>query len=165
MENLIGKKIYGFKFKSKERCHYINKMDERIAEIGTIKEYDEYENSFRVVFSDGDFWYYPADEIDKYFVDPLDHIKELGDGVLMEVSDFKEFSPSFERCVIGKKDGVFLAWHKDIEGTYFNSWKYARPIKEEEEEIGYPEQVTVNMEEAKRIIAEAKGVNNVNIIL
>lgn len=162
MKNLIGKKARGFKFKDREGCSFVFGMEEKVGEIGIIDKYDKETNESRIVFSDGDFWWYPTEEIEKHLVDSLDQIEELGDGVLMEVSDFKEFSPSFERCVIGKKDGVFLAWHKDVEGTYFNSWKYARPIKEEDK---YAEEVTVNMEEAKRIIAEAKGVNNVNIIL
>lgn len=165
MENLIGRKARGFRFTDRTGCAFVGAMEEKVGEIGTIDKHDKKTNECRIVFSDDDFWWYPAEEIEKHLVDPIDQIEELGDGVLMEVDDYKDFRNPVKRLVFGKKNGMYLAWLDGEIGGAVYTWHYARPIKEEEEEeIGYPEQVTVNMEEAKRIIAEAKGVNNVNII-
>ena len=163
MENLIGKKARAFRFTDRKGCAFVGGMEKRVGEIGTIDEYDKETNECWIVFSDGDSWWYPAEEIEKHLVDPIDQIEELGDGVLMEVDIDEDFRDPVKRLVFGKKNGMYLAWLDGEIGTAICPWHYARPIKEEE--IGYPEQVTVNMEEAKRIIAEAKGVNNVNIIL
>lgn len=163
MKNLIGKKARAFRFTDREGCAFVGGMEEKVGEIGTIDEYDKEDNTYRIVFSDDDFWHYPAEEISKHLVDPLDQIEELGDGVLMEVDDNEDFIYPVKRLVFGKKNGMYLAWLGGEVGITAFSWKYARLI--EEEEIKNAEEITVNMEEAKRIIAEAKGVNNVNIIL
>lgn len=165
MKNLIGKKARAFRFTDREGCDFVGGMEERIGEIGTIDKYDKGDNTYRIVFSDYHYWYYPAEEIENHLVDPLDQIEELGDGILMEVDIDEDFRDPVKRLVFGKKNGMYIAWLDGEIGTAICPWHYARPIEEVVVEIKNAEEVTVSMEEAKRIIAEAKGVNNVNIIL
>ena len=157
MRNLIGKKARGFKFNSTEKCDFTFGMEEKIGEIGTITRYDEWENSYKITFDDGDYWFYPATEIEKHLIDL---IQELSDGVLMEVDDDEEFSDPVKRLVFGKKNGRYLAW---VDGTDYwacNSWKYARPIKEEEEDLGT---LTMTLEEAIKALEKMKYNGNIEV--
>lgn len=79
----------------------------------------------------------------------LDNIREAYDlflipkvipelkGVLMEVSDYKDFKVSCEEMVLGTYKGIFIS---DV-----GEWKYARPIKEVKE-------AWVNVYEANEMI-------------
>ena len=59
MNNLIGRKIKGFKFESKHLIHVPN-MNKHIGEIGEIECVDG--DDVNVVFKD-DSWHYPLDQI------------------------------------------------------------------------------------------------------
>ena len=124
--NLIGKKIKGFKFDDdKYKYGYTDKMDKHIGVVGIIKEYTQVFNAYLVDFENED-WYYPAELIEQHLVEenPLDDLPIIGDGVLMEVSDNGKVW--HERFVVGKsKSGEFLAW---VNSEDIYCWKYARPI-------------------------------------
>jgi hypothetical protein len=124
--NLIGKKVKGFKFDGTYGTSYNPKMDVHIDEIGEIIEYKPKSNVCGVEF-ENDYWFYPAELIEQHLVEetPLDDLPIIGDGVLMEVSGNGE--NWFQYNVIGKnKHGFFIAW--DTENFSTNSWKHARPI-------------------------------------
>ena len=122
MNNLKGRKIKGFKF-NHEKINYNPKMDKYIGKVGEITHVCM--NNITVHFK-GRSWSYPIDQIEKHLIPEENEIPELGEGVLMEVSDSKNFSKSHKRMVIGKYRGLFAIAHTD----YINRYKYARPIKE-----------------------------------
>ena len=59
MENqeLIGKKIKGFEFNSKNSVSFASSMKDYVGEIGEIIDVDSV--SVRVKFNNGDTWWYP----------------------------------------------------------------------------------------------------------
>jgi hypothetical protein len=73
---------------------------------------------------------------------PVQNVPELK-GILMEVSDFKDFSYSQKREVIGTLDGKYICMACDR--SYVVDYNYARPIKQ-------PKEITI--EEAQEIIGE-----------
>jgi hypothetical protein len=124
--NLIGKKVRGFKFNNDKYDYgYSDKMDKHIGVVGIIKEYTQVFNAYLVDFENED-WYYPAELIEQHLVEetPLDDLPIIGDGVLMEVS--RDDTEWFERYVFGKCESGFLAWYA-FKGN-INLWKHARPI-------------------------------------
>jgi hypothetical protein len=132
--NLIGKKIKGFKFDDdKYKYGYTDKMDKHIGVVGIIKEYTQGLNAYLVDFENED-WLYPAELIEQHLVEetPLDDLPIIGDGVLMEVSD--DNNEWHKRIVFAKYDKYFLAHDgvEDIKKIDYNispySWNYARPI-------------------------------------
>ena len=66
MEELIGKEIYGFKFK-KRSLHYSPSMSIHIGKIGTIEKKDD--DICHVRFKTGELWSYPYPEILDHLVD------------------------------------------------------------------------------------------------
>ena len=70
MEDLIGRKVRGFKFESRGNLSYAPEigMDSYIGEIGEIIDYSSKSNYFDVRFRDAAF-YYPADQIKEHLVD------------------------------------------------------------------------------------------------
>jgi hypothetical protein len=127
INNLIGKKIKGFKFDDgRYQFAYLSEMDEYIGKVGAIISYSNINNAFSVSF-ENKRWSYPAELIEQHLVEenPLDDLPIIGDGVLMEVSGNEK--NWFQYNVIGKnKHGFFIAW--DSENFSTNSWKHARPI-------------------------------------
>ena len=123
MNNLIGRKIKGFKFEGKEWLPYVGYMDDRIGEVGEITFL--YSDSAQVFFNDGCFWRYPLDQIEKHLIPEENEIPELGEGVLMEVSDCEDFEVSYKEMVIGNYKGLFLVG----ESTHSSYWKYARQVR------------------------------------
>jgi hypothetical protein len=124
MNNLKGRKIKGFKFEGSAELVYIDSMDDKIGEVGEIK--NVYSDSVEVIFNDDCIWRYPLDQIEKHLIPEENEIPELGEGVLMEVSDCEDFEVSYAEVVIGSYIGLFLVG----ESTHISYWKYARPIKE-----------------------------------
>ena len=123
MNNLKGRKIKGFKFENSN----IGFSDEMNNFIGSIGKVDcVYSDRVLVEFDFGSYFHYPIDQIEKHLIPEENEIPELGEGVLMEVSDSKNFSKSHKRMVIGKYRGLFAIAHTD----YIIRYKYARPIKE-----------------------------------
>jgi hypothetical protein len=73
-EELIGKKVRGFRF---EGTSYNPKMEVHIGEIGEIIEYKPNSNVYGVAFN-SDAWYYPAELIEQHLVvDEKPTIEEL----------------------------------------------------------------------------------------
>jgi hypothetical protein len=58
--------------------------------------------------------------------DPLDDLPIIGEGVLMEVSNYEQEENWNERYVFGKSESGFLAWYEDK--SNITLWKHARPI-------------------------------------
>jgi hypothetical protein len=121
MNNLRGKKCKGFKFDKKDGYYY--DMDEHIGEVGEITYIDDL---FAGIRFEKNTWSYPLNEIEKHLVHEENIIPELGEGVLMEVSNHKDFKPSYEDMVLGIYKGSFLTM--DEEDWWI--WKYAKPIKQ-----------------------------------
>jgi len=125
MNNLIGRKIKGFKFENSN----IGFSDEMNNFIGSIGKVDcVYSDRVLVEFDFGSYFQYPLDQIEKHLIPEENEIPELGEGVLMEVSDYEGFNVSETSSVIGLYKGLFLSYTKN--DGYIYSWKYARPIKE-----------------------------------
>lgn len=122
MNNLKGRKIKGFEFRDDE-LNYDIAMDKHIGEVGEITRVFSF--SARVQFENNS-WNYPLDQIEKHLIPEENEIPELGEGVLMEVSDCGDFDVSYKEVVIGSYKGLFLVG----EPTHISYWKYARPIKE-----------------------------------
>ena len=122
MNNLKGRKIRGFKFED-TNIVYLSVMNSNIGEVGEITFVSK--KDVMVQF-ENDRWYYPIDQIEKHLIPEENEIPELGEGVLMEVSDFEDFNLSCERMVIGNYKGLFIVG----ELSNINCWEYARPIKE-----------------------------------
>jgi hypothetical protein len=117
MENLIGKKIKGFKFEKTSRYSYVGSMDKHIGEIGVITNQDEY--VVTVKFKE-DWWNYPLPEALEHIVQEEPIIPELGEGVIMEVSQNQK--QWFETKVIAKYKNNYIT---NLGGFY----PYARPIQ------------------------------------
>ena len=120
--NLKGRKIRGFKFKDKSP-EFQDSMSVHIGEIGEINSV--LDDRVLIEF-EGVSWYYPLDLIENHLIPEENEIPELGEGVLMEVSDCKDFEVSYKEVVIGSYKGLFLVGER----THITYWKYARPIKE-----------------------------------
>jgi hypothetical protein len=73
---------------------------------------------------------------------PVQNVPELK-CILMEVSDFKDFSYSQKREVIGTLNGKYICMA--IDRSYVVDYNYARPIKQ-------PKEITI--EEAQEMIGE-----------
>jgi hypothetical protein len=74
-EELISKKVRGFKFKGEiGRIMFNSSMKDTIGEVGTIIEYDKKFNTFQVNFRDSS-WFYPAELIEQHLVEEINHVK------------------------------------------------------------------------------------------
>jgi hypothetical protein len=71
MEELIGKSVIGFKFKSGKTSHtsWNKEMKSYIGLVGEIRDIHQNE-TVKVVFSDGEYWWYPIDQIIEHLVEP-----------------------------------------------------------------------------------------------
>lgn len=68
-EELISKKVRGFKFKGEiGRIMFNSSMKDTIGEVGTIIEYDKKFNTFQVNFRNSS-WFYPAELIEQHLVE------------------------------------------------------------------------------------------------
>ena len=74
-EELISKKVRGFKFKGEiGRIMFNSSMKDTIGEVGTIIEYDKKFNTFQVNFRNSS-WNYPAELIEQHLVEEINHVK------------------------------------------------------------------------------------------
>jgi hypothetical protein len=122
MNNLIGRKCKGFKFKEEEGFWY--KMDEHIGEVGEITKIED--NMAKIQFESN--WHmYPLGEIEKHLVPEETEIPELGDGILMEVSDDEDFKILVKENVLAKYKGLWISVDDELN---IAEYKYARPIKQ-----------------------------------
>lgn len=84
-EELIGKKVRGFKFEDTKDVYYVTKMGSHIGEIGIIALYKPEHNTYRVDFPN-DYWFYPAAEIEKYLIET----EKQNEMVTVKKSDLKK---------------------------------------------------------------------------
>ena len=120
MNNLIGRKCKGFKFEGE----YYYDMDKHIGEVGEITYIDDL---FARIRFKNDSWNYPLNEIEKHLVPEKIKIPEIGEGILMEVSNHEDFEESCAESVLLIYKNRFVAL--DEEGHIY-AWEYARPIQE-----------------------------------
>jgi hypothetical protein len=123
MKKLIGRKCKGFKFESVS-VSYNDKMDKHIGEPGEIMQVSS--DSVMVQFKK-EFYSYPLNKIENHLVPEKTNIPELGEGVLMEVSNYEDFEESYEENVLLMYRNRFVA--VDEEGFIY-AWKYGRKIQE-----------------------------------
>jgi hypothetical protein len=147
-QELIGRKVRGFKFESvKDKCIFVKEISDYIGKKGVIRDYNELNKSFQVLFNNGCTWHYPADQIEAHLVD--DEIPTLSDGVMMLVSDDEEDWK--KRRVFGKKNSYYCYWY----GNNVFMAKYAKPLEPTKEEqltaiLGSSEKVSEIMELFKK---------------
>ena len=120
MNSLIGTKCKGFKFEDEE-IGFSEKMNDYIGKVGEIVAI--FDNKVRIEFGNK-HWNYPLSEIEDHLISD---IPEIGEGVLMEVSNDVNFYDSNEIDVLLKYKGKFISI--DEEGLVY-SWKYGRPIQQ-----------------------------------
>jgi hypothetical protein len=127
--NLIGKKVKGFKFEDGKYngLSFPNEMNHYIGKVGIIDEYNETNNRYKVEFED-DYLFYPAELIEQHLVehDPLDDLPIIGDGVLMEVSN--QNITWIYKNVFAKYNNSFVAWTDHESTISIQLWEHARPI-------------------------------------
>jgi hypothetical protein len=145
MENLIGRKIKGFKFSS-IHIAYVKTMNKYIGKIGKITAIQK--TTLHVLFLDGKTYIYPIDQIQPHLVE---EIPILGVGTLMWVWNVAE-NVKFKRFVIAKTKEGYLCWYnaekeEDIDYNETLSWRNAEPITE-------PEYIYLT----KQDICDGKGV-------
>jgi hypothetical protein len=121
MENLVGKKMKGFEFKG-------GYMDSAIGKIGEI--IGQSDHHIKVKFS-GLVCLYPLPEALEHIIQDEPIVPELGDGILMEVSDGGKWRTKKVLC---SSNGLFV--------TDPILWQHARPIQ--------PKKVT--MEELEQLV-------------
>jgi hypothetical protein len=126
-QDLIGRKVRGFKFETDNKENYNPNMDKHIGEIGEIiKQLST--GSFQVKFKE-EYWNYPADQIEAHLVD--EEIPTLSDGVMMLVSD--DEVRWYSELVFGKIENFHISWNRA--GSYSTTyWKYAKPLEPTKEE-------------------------------
>lgn len=127
MKNLIGRKILGFRFESRENLEYTPNMNAHIGEIGQIVSQVDTEvvvrfNKDRYLYHppfDNGQYLYPLPEAIDHLVEEEPVIPEL-EGVKMEVSYDGNYWA--KRIVFGTYKGNYL--------TLAGSYTHARPIQE-----------------------------------
>lgn len=118
MKNYIGKKIRGFRFRFEHETDNIGWSEYIERNIGKIGEIVHQSDRYVTVNFEKESWNYPISLVEQHLVE--EEIPELGDGVLMEVSD--NGGVWHKSYVIAKSfDGIYI-------GSNFSLWKYARPI-------------------------------------
>ena len=118
MENLIGKKIKGFKFEGRSDYSYARSMDKHIGEIGVITNQDK--EAVTVKFKE-DWWNYLLPEALEHIIQDEPIVPELGEGVLMEVSHDGE--NWFNQYIIAKYKEMYYI------SNLLVSYTHARPIQ------------------------------------
>ena len=68
MKNLIGKKVRGFKFDSRDHCVWFVTLEDYIGRVGVIDQYLDMVNVFIVKYGE-DCLLYPAELIEQHIVD------------------------------------------------------------------------------------------------
>lgn len=74
MENLIGKKVIGFKFEDNYNIFFDERMNNYIGQVGEIDAV--YDSNVDVRFEDGQIWVYPLDLIKNYLIEEQQELVE-----------------------------------------------------------------------------------------
>lgn len=169
MENLIGKKVKGFKFEKYGDLNYAIGMIPYDGKIGEITCYNAYNNSYQVRFSECVSWQYPASEIEKQLVHEYPKV--------MMVSDIEiiRLNKGLPRVVFMEKNGFYLAWKnaetlEESESEYeITPWKFAKDIEPEIDTKKIEPVKSTNTdnlaEKINELILEVKNLNERIVIL
>ena len=130
MENLVGKKMKGFSFREKNCLRDRLEMHGFRGEGGEIVKV--HPNFVDVYFGTFKTFSYPLPEVLEHIIQDEPIVPELGEGILMEVSDGGKLWRT--KKVLGSSNGLFI--------TDPILWKHARPIQ--------PKKVT--MEELEQLV-------------
>lgn len=163
IEELIGKKVKGFKFESNENLVYYRYMGKYIGKIGYVtKKYDD--GTCRIDFG-GNYFFYPIDQIEDHLVEEetkphsfcetpeekctMNYCDDNGcqnrKRVLVEENEIPTLTDGFMMLVsddnenwekikvFGKKDNFFYGWGYLSEYGAVK-WKYAKPLEPTKEE-------------------------------
>ena len=77
MKNLIGKKVRGFKFDSRDHCVWFVTLEDYIGRVGVVDEYLDMVNVFIVKYGE-DCLLYPAELIEQHIVEEEDTLTPQG---------------------------------------------------------------------------------------
>lgn len=119
MKNYVGRKIKGFRFENgTDGVGWHSSMNDYIGKLGEITYEREY--SATVDFDDDETWRYPISLIEQHLIEEeTPEIQQLGEGVLMEVSD--------DGGVWVEDSISAIAFGGRYVGVW-STWKHARPI-------------------------------------
>ena len=120
MENYIGRKCKGFKFKEEDGIYifFFKDMQECIGKVGIITE--QYEDDVLIDF-DGVTWYYPISEIEKHLVDEekeeKDSIVEAVRADLQRRSEIgiKKYNTTLDRTDLTEIDWLNHAYEEALD--------------------------------------------------
>jgi hypothetical protein len=148
MKDLIGKKVKGFKFESRERLAYNEKMDKHIGEVGEIVYYYGERNIYKVKFKDI-FWNYPADQIEAHLVD---------EWVVGEEYEFSNDSYEWNKRKLlavlperFREAKMFIVESGHLENDW-TCYKYIRPIEKEDPIQKQIEKLEKELETLKKLL-------------
>jgi hypothetical protein len=144
---LIGKKMKAFKFYPDiHDCGFVEEMEALALnqEVGVIKRI--LTTKVLASFPELGTWWYPLEQAIEHLVEEEQveeiEIPELGEGVLMEVSNFQDFRVVYKRMVYGKLPNDTFVASNTFGGIC--AWQCARPIQHKE----------ISKEEAEQKLAE-----------
>jgi hypothetical protein len=84
MKNLIGKKVRGFKFDSRDHCVWFVTLEEYIGRVGVIDQYLDMVNVFIVKYGE-DCLLYPAELIEQHIVE--DSVSDTNEAIISAILD------------------------------------------------------------------------------
>lgn len=82
MKNLIGKKVRGFKFDSRDHCLWFVTLEEYIGRVGVVDEYLDMVNVCVVKYGE-DCLLYPAELIEQHIVE--DSVSYTNEAIVTEI--------------------------------------------------------------------------------
>jgi hypothetical protein len=85
--DLIGRKVYGFKFSDNLKDSYNNEMDQYIGKVGVITEINIIGTHVKITFDNYEHWFYPLDQVKEHLVPWNFGIAIIKNSVIIEVSD------------------------------------------------------------------------------
>ncbi len=117
MKELIGRKVIGFRWESDGgSLGWMGEMEESIGQIGTIEDYEEYDNSFQIKFPDSCIFWHPGNEVIKHLVE------EEVDKLTQITNLYNELLNTLERdntipneIVITNKELFLKSWRRELD--------------------------------------------------
>lgn len=142
MKNLIGKKVRGFKFDSRDHCVWFVTLEEYIGRVGVIDQYLDMVNVFIVKYGE-DCLLYPAELIEQHIVDEEDTLTPQGKAQELVnkywgkgITNDKEIA---KQCALIAVDEIILILTKlnpeYEEKTYWHPIDYYKQVKTEIEKL------------------------------
>jgi hypothetical protein len=172
-EDLIGKKVRGFKFEDTKDVYYVTKMGSHIGEIGIIALYKPEHNTYRVDFPN-DYWFYPAAEIEKHLVENEKQNKmkiTIKKSLLKEIHDIA--CHTWKEIILGYAardafgDTVELTT-REVDGMFDAATKEQLPVLnkifgEREEKIDFDKIKTGSVVMLKHTGQHCTGIDNIDL--